>query len=146
MHQAAIPKPADKMHSQSYTHIIVGSGSAGCIVAARIAENSNFNVLLLEAGPDCDPNTADIPIGVQDSRRVPMRGQSEIFDPNCDWKIDVTLPDGTSMHVPQARVVGGGSSINGGTALRSTMADSREWVELGNDAWNFDSVYVISMG
>jgi choline dehydrogenase len=143
MHQAANTKPADKMHSKTYTHIVVGAGSAGCVVAARIVENRNFNVLLLEAGPDCDPNTADIPIGVQDSRRVPMRGQSEIFDPNLNWNIDVTLPDGKSMYVPQARVVGGGSSINGGTALRSTMADSREWVDLGNDAWDFDSVYQV---
>jgi len=47
------------------------------------------------------------------------------------------------MDVPQARVVGGGSSINGGIALRSTMADSREWVDLGNDAWDFDSVYQV---
>ena len=131
------------MHKTTYTHIVIGAGSAGCVVAARIAENKDFDVLLLEAGPDCDPEIADIPIGVRDSRRVPMRGQSEIYDSNLDWSVLVELPNGESMQVPQARVVGGGSSINGGTALRSTMADSNEWVELGNAAWDFDSVYQV---
>lgn len=129
------------MHNKTYTHIVVGAGSAGCVVAARIAENRDFNVLLLEAGLDCDPKASEQLVGVQDSRRVPMRGQSEVFDPALDWNIDVILPQGKSMKLPQAKVVGGGSSINGGTALRSTVADSEEWVELGNDRWHFDSVY-----
>lgn len=69
-----------------------------------------------------------------------MKGQSEAFDPRIDWAVKVMLSGGKSMCVPQAKLVGGGSSINGGTALRSTMADSREWVALGNDAWDFESV------
>lgn len=131
------------MHGKTYTHIVVGAGSAGCVVAARIAERRDFNVLLLEAGPDCDPTTNKPLLGVQDARRVPMKGQSEVFDPALDWNIDVTLPGGESMQVPQAKVVGGGSSINGGTALRNTMADAQEWVELGNSNWNFDSLYQV---
>lgn len=131
------------MHSKTYTHIVVGAGSAGCVVAARIAENRGFNVLLLEAGPDCDPSASEPLLGVRDSRRVPMRGQSEVFDPTLDWNIDVALPQEASMKLPQGKVVGGGSSINGGTALRSTVADSEEWVELGNDRWDFDSVYQV---
>ncbi|PVH71880.1 GMC oxidoreductase [Cadophora sp. DSE1049] len=47
------------------------------------------------------------------------------------------------MRVPQAKLVGGGSSINGGTALRNTKNDSREWIELGNDAWDFASVHEV---
>lgn len=131
------------MHSKTYTHVVVGAGSAGCVVAARIAENRGFNVLLLEAGLDCDPDASEPLLGVQDSRRVPVRGQSEVFDPALDWNIDVSLPQGESMQLPQAKVVGGGSSINGGTALRSTVADSEEWLELGNDRWDFDSVYQV---
>lgn len=131
------------MRRNTYTHVVIGAGSAGCVVAARIAERQEFNVLLVEAGSDCDPKLDGTLLGVQDARRVPMRGQSELFDPALDWNIDVTLPSGESMQVPQAKVVGGGSSINGGTALRNTVADAQEWVELGNDEWNFDSLYQV---
>lgn len=126
--------------SMAFTHVVVGAGSAGCVVAARIAENQNFNVLLVEAGPDCQSAGNYDTLGVNNARRVPMKGQSENFHPSIDWNIEVTLPEGKSMHVPQARLIGGGSSINGGTALRNTLADSREWVDLDNDAWDFQTI------
>jgi choline dehydrogenase len=50
------------------------------------------------------------------------------------------MPDGSLMEVPQAKIMGGGSSINGGTALRCAQNDSKEWVELGSDRWDYDSV------
>lgn len=118
---------------QNFTHIVVGAGSAGCILAARIAENPNFNVLLLEAGPEPDESTKSV-------RRVPMRGQSEEFNDQIDWNLQVQLSNGNEMHVAQAKVVGGGSSINGGTGLRNTMKDCEEWVALGNSAWGWDSI------
>lgn len=71
----------DGVNADTFTHIVVGAGCAGCIVAARIAENDNFNVLLIEAGPDYDPAKSLVPHGVQDARKVPMKGQSEVFDP-----------------------------------------------------------------
>ena len=122
----------------SFTHVVVGAGSAGCVLAAHIAENPSFNVVLLEAGPDCQGSNA--PCGTQDIRRVPMKGQAELFDDRIDWNVRVELPDGGRMNVAQAKVVGGGSSINGGTALRNTIGDCKEWVELGNDAWAWSSV------
>lgn len=118
-----------------FTHLVVGAGSAGCILAARIAENSTFDVLLIEAGPE-----PDVATGAQDIRRVPMKGQSEKFDDRIDWNVRVELPDNGHMHVAQAKTVGGGSSINGGTVLRNTVKDCDEWVALGNDAWGWESV------
>lgn len=127
------------MADRPYTHIIVGAGSAGCVVTARLAENANFNVLLIEAGPDYEAN---IPKGMANARRVPMRGQTDVFDTTIDWNVKVNIGH-SSMVVPQAKVVGGGSSINGGTALRNSRADSAEWVALGNSAWSFEDVYPI---
>lgn len=124
--------------AQDYSHIIIGAGSAGCILASRITENPNFNVLLLEAGPDCDGS--EQPNGSHNSRRVPMKGQNNTYDETIDWNVRVDLPDGGAMNVAQAKLVGGGSSINGGTALRNTPHDSMEWMGLGNDSWGWESV------
>ena len=131
------------MAGRGFTHIVVGAGSAGCVVASRITENENFNILLIEAGIDFGTDEKDMPHGVHDIRRVPMKGQSEAYDERIDWNVQVELGDGKLMHVPQAKLMGGGSSINGGTALRNTPNDSKEWEELGNDAWDFQSVEAV---
>ncbi|KAG0649576.1 Betaine aldehyde dehydrogenase [Hyphodiscus hymeniophilus] len=128
------------METTRFTHIVVGAGSAGCVVTAKIVENPNSHVLLIEAGPDSNPAGAEVPQGVRNARKVPMKGQSELFDPTIDWNVVVDIPGGQSMIVPQAKIMGGGSSINGGTALRNTAADCREWAGLGNDSWDFDTV------
>ena len=130
----------DQKHSRmAFTHIVVGAGSAGCIVAARIVDTRDFNVLLLEAGPDHHFVAAQNSSGINNAKRVPMKGQSEIFDSAIDWSVKISLDDQRSMYVPQAKLVGGGSSINGGTTLRNTIADSQEWTFLHNDAWDFES-------
>ncbi len=101
----------------------------------------HLNVLHVEAGPDYGGvSEHNIPPAARNSRKVPMEGRSETFYRLINWSPNVTVPDGSLIGVPQAKIIGGGSSVNGGTALRSVQNDSKEWVELVGDAWGYDSV------
>lgn len=129
--------------NEPFTHIVVGGGTAGSIVASRISEIPLFRVLLIEAGPDYHPrnsSNARLRASIEDARRVPMKGQTDSYIADIDWNVEVRMTNSATVTVPQAKVLGGGSSINGGTALRSTRADSDEWVALGNSAWAFEEV------
>lgn len=123
---------------KQYDVIIVGGGTAGCIAAARLSEDGARSVLLLEAGPDY-ASTAMTPPGVLDARYVPMRSHAPAFDPDHDWRISVLL-SGTRIVIPQARLIGGGSAINGTLAFRGATADYGEWVAAGNPGWGWDDV------
>lgn len=118
--------------------VIIGGGTAGCVVAARLSEDPGRSVLLLESGPDY-PTTDATPPGVLDARYVPMRSHAPVFDPAHDWKIAVAM-GGTRIVIPQARLIGGGSAINGTLAFRGATADYREWADAGNPDWNWDRV------
>ncbi|MDR5700951.1 GMC family oxidoreductase [Agromyces aerolatus] len=118
--------------------IVVGGGTAGCIVAARLSEDPRAEVIVLEAGVDY-PTLAATPAGVLDAKYVPMRGHSPEVDPKHDWGLTIDMA-GTTIVVPQAKLIGGGSAINGAIALRGASADYREWVEAGNPDWNFEAV------
>lgn len=118
--------------------IVVGGGTAGCIVAARLSENPLDSVLVLEAGTDYR-SLEETPAGVLDAKYVPMRGHAPEVDPKHDWGLTIGMA-GTTIVVPQAKLIGGGSAINGAIALRGASADYREWVEAGNPEWGFEAV------
>jgi choline dehydrogenase len=111
--------------------VVVGGGSAGCVVASRLSEDASCEVLLVEAGPDA-ADIAELPRDVVDASE-PTVGH--------DWGY-VAEPDafGRSIALPRARLIGGCSSTNGCFALRGAPADYDGWSQLGNLGWGFDEV------
>jgi 5-(hydroxymethyl)furfural/furfural oxidase len=119
-----------------WDHVIVGGGSAGCVLAARLSEDPHRRVLLVEAGRDIDP--AAVPAII--SSRYPGRAY---FDSGHVWTFAAnTGGAGRNTARPtvpytQARLLGGGSSINGLGANRGAPADYDEWEAAGAAGWNW---------
>jgi len=111
--------------------LVVGGGSAGCVLAARLSEDAGCEVLLLEGGPDAAV-IGELPPDVVDA--------SEPTEAH-DWGY-VAEPDalGRSVSLPRARIIGGCSSTNGCFALRGAPADYDGWAQAGNVGWGFGDV------
>jgi choline dehydrogenase len=124
--------------SGAYDYIVVGGGGAGCIVAARLSQDSTISVLLLEAGHDY--RGEETPHEVLDVKTVPMRGHAEQFMPEHDWGLVAHSRGSAGINVPQGRLIGGSSAINGAISLRGARADYDEWVGFGNPEWSWEKV------
>ncbi|MFM1892754.1 MAG: hypothetical protein RLZ44_1831 [Pseudomonadota bacterium] len=116
-----------------YDYIIVGAGSAGCLLANRLSADPDARVLLLEAGGKDDYFWIHIPVGYLYT----------INNPRTDWCYK-TEPDpglnGRSLHYARGRVLGGCSSINAMIYMRGQPRDYDEWASLGNAGWDWASV------
>jgi choline dehydrogenase len=120
-------------HFGSYDYVIVGAGSAGCLLANRLSQRPQTRVLLLEAGGKDDYFWIGIPVGYLYT----------IANPRTDWCYR-TEPDehlaGRSIHYARGRVLGGCSSINAMIHMRGQKADWDHWAALGNRGWSWDEV------
>ncbi|MFL6243841.1 MAG: GMC family oxidoreductase [Acidimicrobiia bacterium] len=110
---------------------IVGAGSAGNVLAARLTEDTDREVVLLEAGPDYR-TVADLPPEIRSGLRP-------VYTHDWGYRADTAL-DGRVLDANRARIVGGCSATNAALAVRGRLADYDRWAALGGDGWSFADV------
>jgi choline dehydrogenase len=124
-------------------YIIVGAGSAGCVLANRLSADGKTRVLLLEAGGDDRPTRELGQFMSNLMIHVPVGYSQTLKDPKVNW-LYATEPDpgtGGRVHVwPRGKVLGGSSSINGLIYIRGQHADYDGWRQLGCEGWGWDDV------
>jgi choline dehydrogenase len=119
--------------SEAFDFIIVGAGSAGCVLANRLTASGRYHVLLLEAGPDNWHPWLHIPLGF-----------GRLFtNQRYNWCYETEPQPGChnrNVIAPRGKVLGGSSSINGLIYIRGQAEDFNHWRQLGNAGWSFDDV------
>lgn len=117
--------------------IVIGGGSAGCVLAHRLSTNVRRSVLLLEAGPDF-ATTEEMPAEITEATYAPY---------SYDWGYRSVADDfGNEVPVPRGRVIGGSSSVNVCVAMRARQSDHDAWAGLAGSAWSYPEVLPFYQG
>ena len=114
----------------NYDDIVIGAGSCGAVLAARLSEDPARQVLLIEAGPDYR--------SIEETPDDLLHSAVSLVD--HDWGFTAEATKGRSIGYPRGKVVGGSSAVNGTIALRGDPADFDEWAGRGLDEWAWDQV------
>ena len=121
------------MNETTFDYIIVGAGTAGCLLANRLSANASKRVLLIEAGRKDDYHWIHIPVGYLYC----------IGNPRTDWLYSTEAEaglNGRSLRYPRGKILGGSSSINGMIYMRGQARDYDKWAQLVGDAnWTWDN-------
>ena len=121
--------PAD---NKAYDYVIVGAGSAGCVLASRLTEDPHTRVLLLEAGGQASAREVRIPAAF-----------SKLYKTNVDWNYS-TEPEpclnNRKLYWPRGKMIGGSGSMNAMIYIRGNPCDYDDWASVGNEGWGFQDV------
>lgn len=118
---------------ETWDYVVVGAGSAGCVVARRLSDNASMRVLLIEAGPSTRTFWSNVPAGMA----------MLIGDERLDWRYmtePVPALNGRRISWPRGKTLGGSSAINGMVYTRGNRRDYEHWVQLGNPGWSWTDV------